>query len=195
MQPLIAPLYERRTTIEVLAAFIDAQNGKSSHDLVKDYWTRAHGGKIAGWTIADSNGQPFRPSTLSGSTRCMTGLSRYRFGIRDAEADPLVGVAAAQAPPNQPRPGSQPRWHRAAAWNHLPARSDYLGRPLREQRLAAGTAEAADEDHVGPRGVGQPASWPNEQKLADGDVIELRLSAARRRGSRSRSFRAIPTTR
>ena len=29
MQPLIAPLYEGRTTQEVLAAFIDAQNGKS----------------------------------------------------------------------------------------------------------------------------------------------------------------------
>jgi MoCo/4Fe-4S cofactor protein with predicted Tat translocation signal len=59
MQPLIAPLYDGRTPNEVLAAFIDAQNGKSAHDLVKDYWTRAHGGNVGGWTITDPNGQPF----------------------------------------------------------------------------------------------------------------------------------------
>ena len=32
MQPLIAPLYDGRTPHEVLATFIDAQNGKSAHD-------------------------------------------------------------------------------------------------------------------------------------------------------------------
>jgi MoCo/4Fe-4S cofactor protein with predicted Tat translocation signal len=60
MQPLIAPLYDGRTTIEVLAAFIDTQTGKSAHDLVKDYWTRAQGGKVAGWTITDPSGAPFK---------------------------------------------------------------------------------------------------------------------------------------
>jgi MoCo/4Fe-4S cofactor protein with predicted Tat translocation signal len=60
MQPLIAPLYEGRTTQEVLAAFIDAQNGKSGHDLVKDYWTRAQSGAVAGHTITDATGQPFK---------------------------------------------------------------------------------------------------------------------------------------
>ena len=57
-QPLIAPLYEGRTIVEVLASLIDAQTGKSGHDLVKDYWSRAHGGKVAGWTITDSTGSP-----------------------------------------------------------------------------------------------------------------------------------------
>ena len=60
VQPLIAPLYEGRTMHELFAAFIDAQNGKSGHDLVKDYWTRAHGGKVAGWTIHDTAGAPFK---------------------------------------------------------------------------------------------------------------------------------------
>ena len=59
IQPLIAPLYEGRTAIEVLASFIDAQNAKSSHDLVKDYWTRAHAGAVGGWKIRDASGQPF----------------------------------------------------------------------------------------------------------------------------------------
>jgi molybdopterin-containing oxidoreductase family iron-sulfur binding subunit len=60
MQPLIAPLYDGHTTQEVLAAFIDAQTGKSSHDLVKDYWTRAFTGKVGGYTITDPAGQPFK---------------------------------------------------------------------------------------------------------------------------------------
>jgi MoCo/4Fe-4S cofactor protein with predicted Tat translocation signal len=59
MQPLIAPLYDGRTQHEVLSAFIEAQSGKSAHDLVKDYWTRAHAGKAGGWTITDANGQAF----------------------------------------------------------------------------------------------------------------------------------------
>jgi MoCo/4Fe-4S cofactor protein with predicted Tat translocation signal len=60
IQPLIAPLYEGRTVQEVLAAFIDAQSGKSAHDLVKDFWTRAQSGKAGGWTITDPTGQPFK---------------------------------------------------------------------------------------------------------------------------------------
>jgi MoCo/4Fe-4S cofactor protein with predicted Tat translocation signal len=59
MQPLIAPLYDGRTQHEVFSAFIEAQSGKAAHDLVKDYWTRAHAGKVGGWTITDANGQPF----------------------------------------------------------------------------------------------------------------------------------------
>ena len=50
MQPLIAPLYDGRTTHEVLAAFIDAQPASPRYDLVKDYWTRAFSGKVGGWT-------------------------------------------------------------------------------------------------------------------------------------------------
>ena len=60
MQPLIAPLYEGRSLQEVLAAFIETQRGKSAHDLVKDYWLRAHAGSVGGWTIADPTGQPFK---------------------------------------------------------------------------------------------------------------------------------------
>jgi MoCo/4Fe-4S cofactor protein with predicted Tat translocation signal len=60
MQPLIAPLYEGRTVAEVLSAFIESQSGKSAHDLVRDYWTRAHGGQTGSWTITDPTGQPFK---------------------------------------------------------------------------------------------------------------------------------------
>ncbi len=57
-QPLIAPLYEGRSAHELLAAFT-TQPERRTHDIVKDYWTRAFGG-ASGWTIHDSSGQPFR---------------------------------------------------------------------------------------------------------------------------------------
>jgi molybdopterin-containing oxidoreductase family iron-sulfur binding subunit len=60
MQPLIAPLYEGRTLQEVLATFIDAQTGKSAHDLVKDFWTRAYAGSAGRFTITDPTGQKFK---------------------------------------------------------------------------------------------------------------------------------------
>jgi len=60
MQPLIAPLYDGHTTTEVLAAFIEAQNAKSAHDLAKDFWTRALAGKVGGYKITDATGQPFK---------------------------------------------------------------------------------------------------------------------------------------
>jgi molybdopterin-containing oxidoreductase family iron-sulfur binding subunit len=60
MQPLIAPLYEGRTLQEVFATFIDAQTGRSAHDLLKDYWTRAYTGSVGGFTITDSTGQTFK---------------------------------------------------------------------------------------------------------------------------------------
>jgi MoCo/4Fe-4S cofactor protein with predicted Tat translocation signal len=60
MQPLIAPLYEGRTETELFGCFIDAQKGRSSHDLVKDYWTRAHAKQDGNWTITDPKGQPFK---------------------------------------------------------------------------------------------------------------------------------------
>jgi molybdopterin-containing oxidoreductase family iron-sulfur binding subunit len=59
IQPLIAPIYDGRQAIELLSAM----NGKPADtpvDLVKDYWTRAFGGKTkTAWTIHDQDGKPF----------------------------------------------------------------------------------------------------------------------------------------
>jgi MoCo/4Fe-4S cofactor protein with predicted Tat translocation signal len=58
IQPLIAPLYDGRTALEVLAACNGATG--TSMDLVKDYWTRAFGGKTkTAWTLHDGNARPF----------------------------------------------------------------------------------------------------------------------------------------
>jgi len=58
IQPLIAPLYDGRTVAEVLTAFTAKPDSRSSA-IVKDYWTRAFGGG-GGWTIRNSDGQPFK---------------------------------------------------------------------------------------------------------------------------------------
>ena len=97
MQPLIAPLYDGKTTQEVLAAFIDAQNGKSAHDLVKDYWTRAQSGKVAGYAITDATGQPFKSADSFWKHVLHDGWipgTGGASGRREAEA---AGAAAAAA--------------------------------------------------------------------------------------------------
>jgi molybdopterin-containing oxidoreductase family iron-sulfur binding subunit len=57
-QPLIAPLYEGRSALELLGVFTP-QPDRRDHQIVKDYWTRAFSG-AGGWTIRDANGQPYR---------------------------------------------------------------------------------------------------------------------------------------
>jgi MoCo/4Fe-4S cofactor protein with predicted Tat translocation signal len=110
LQPLIAPLYDGRTIHELFASFIDAQNGKSSHDLVKDYWTRALGGKVAGWTIRDASGAPFKSADsfwkhvlhdgwVPGTASSEAGSPRSEVGAAGALREP-------QGAPSESRAGA-----------------------------------------------------------------------------------------
>jgi MoCo/4Fe-4S cofactor protein with predicted Tat translocation signal len=58
-QPLIAPIYEGRSAYEVLTAFT-TRSDRRTLDIVRDYWSRAHGAGIGGWTLRDASGEPFR---------------------------------------------------------------------------------------------------------------------------------------
>ncbi len=159
VQPLIAPLYEGRTIVEVLASLIDAQTGKSGHDLVKDYWSRAHGGKVAGWTIADSQGRPYPTFDAFWKHSLHDGFVASRGPRAEDRGPESVPQTSIVAPRSGPVPG--PRTSTSdlvrRPRDHLPPGSDDLGWTIREQRLATGTAQAADENHVGSDGVGQPA--------------------------------------
>ena len=88
-------------------------------------------------------------------------------------AAPQPGAARRRSPQPQPaRLRQQPRHRRTAMRSphrriagagggprdHLQAGSDRLGRPLRQQRLAAGAAQAADEGHLGRHGLGAPVA-------------------------------------
>ena len=58
IQPLVSPIYEGRTALELLAVM----NGTpaSTMDLVKDYWTRAHAGRTTpAWTLRQANGAAY----------------------------------------------------------------------------------------------------------------------------------------
>ena len=69
-----------------------------------------------------------------------------------AEVPPAPALAVhPRTPAPTPAPAPAPAGRRTRAG--VPARSDGLGRPLRQQRLAAGSAEAADEADVGHGGV------------------------------------------
>ena len=57
MQPLIAPLYDGRSALEVLSTFT-AQPDRRGYAIVKDYWTRSFAG--GPWTIRSADGQPFK---------------------------------------------------------------------------------------------------------------------------------------
>jgi molybdopterin-containing oxidoreductase family iron-sulfur binding subunit len=59
IQPLVAPLYEGHTALEVLAV-MNGTAGVGPMDLVKDYWTRAFGGQTSpAWTLRRPDGTPF----------------------------------------------------------------------------------------------------------------------------------------
>ncbi len=116
IQPLIAPLYEGRTITEVLATFIDAQNGKSAHDLVKDFWTRAHAGQVSGLAVTDPTGAPFKSAdsmwkhVLHDGFVAGTGVrapsAEGRGPQRGSPVAPAAATSATAAATTAPRPSA-----------------------------------------------------------------------------------------
>jgi MoCo/4Fe-4S cofactor protein with predicted Tat translocation signal len=59
LQPLIAPMYDGRSAIELFAS-MNGQGGQPVLDLVKGFWTDAFNGTTSStWTLRDRNGSPF----------------------------------------------------------------------------------------------------------------------------------------
>jgi molybdopterin-containing oxidoreductase family iron-sulfur binding subunit len=58
IQPLIAPIYDGRTAIEVIAA-MNGNLGHSAFELVKDYWARAFEGSTSSKFELKNGGAPF----------------------------------------------------------------------------------------------------------------------------------------
>jgi molybdopterin-containing oxidoreductase family iron-sulfur binding subunit len=189
MQPLIAPLYEGRTTQEVLAAFIDAQNGKSGHDLVKDYWTRAQAGKVGSYAISDATGQPFKsPDSFWNHVLhdgWIPGTGGARREARGA-AGAAAGSLAVDATYPAPLPPEPPRASRLAprASDSASAASgglEIIFRPdptLWDGRFANnGWLQELPKPLT--KITWDPTAWVSprlatEQNLRDGDIIELK---------------------
>jgi MoCo/4Fe-4S cofactor protein with predicted Tat translocation signal len=59
IQPLIAPIYDGHSAVELLAS-VNGQGGQPPLDLIKGYWTSAFNGQTAGpWVLRDRTGNPF----------------------------------------------------------------------------------------------------------------------------------------
>ena len=133
VQPLIAPLYDGHSAHELIA-LLTGDAGKSGHDMVRDYWQ----------TQRPEKG---RLSKRSGRRRCM--MEWWQEPRCPRFPSPLRAdfVQAGS------RASSLRRCERAG--NCVPARSGHWRRRIREQQLAAGTAEADYAAHVGQRGSRQ----------------------------------------
>jgi molybdopterin-containing oxidoreductase family iron-sulfur binding subunit len=76
IQPLIAPLYDGHTAIEVLAS-VNGAGGQTPLELVKGYWTRAFSGATTpAWTLTDAAGRPFASADQLWRTSLHDGFIR-----------------------------------------------------------------------------------------------------------------------
>jgi MoCo/4Fe-4S cofactor protein with predicted Tat translocation signal len=179
MQPLIAPLYEGRTVPEVLSTFIDAQNGKSAHDLVRDYWSRAHGGQAGSWTITDPTGQPFKSTdsfwkhVLHDGFVSGTGSRELGAGNVAAAGDPAA--TSAPAATAAPIPTPNPQSPAPSAGLEIIFRPD----PTIWDGRFANNGWLQELPKPLTKITWDPTAWisprlAESQGLRDGDIIELR---------------------
>ena len=166
MQPLIAPLYGGKTIHEVLSLVIDPVP-RGSHDIVRDYWRgqwdkHRGGGSLrivrpaaAAWLVRMVPAARQINSRNSGKTSLQTdGVVAGAFAAFTAKEPTLatdLTEKLCRDTPARERPLPSGRYVR----NHLPARPDGVRWPLVEQWLAARMSQAADEAHMGQRGVGR----------------------------------------
>ena len=131
IQPTVAPLYDTRSAAEVLATITEPE---------------PRDGLAIDAERSGGTGAARRRSSPAGSYRCATGSS-------PGSAFPPETVRAPPARVRRPR-------HAATDTGGI----DLLIRPdpsvwdgvVRQCRLAAGTAQAADQDHLGQSGLDQP---------------------------------------
>ena len=158
IQPLIAPLYDGKSAYEFLA-LLNGQPAKSNHDIVHDYWQAqqpAHGKRPTHRRRCANSIDTFWKKTLRDGVMAGHALSR-RSRCRSSRASP-----------------PQPQRRAAGTRNYFSSGSHDLGRPICEQRLAAGIAQAADEAHLGHRGHVQPGNRRSAWDCKSEDTVELK---------------------
>ncbi len=173
VQPLIAPLYEGRSAYEVLGVFTP-QPDRRGHQIVKDYWTRAFGGG-SGWTIRNSDGQPFTDADtfwrralhdgfISG-TAIADGGQATPFAAAGAATPPAAQTAQQPAPTTPPAQGGLEIIFRPdpTVWDGRFANNGWLQElPKPLTKITWDTSA-----WISPQ-------LAKERGLSDGDVIELR---------------------
>jgi anaerobic selenocysteine-containing dehydrogenase len=144
-------------------------NGEAFRN-VDAFWRRAlHDGFVAGTAVtAGGPATPFtpapRPAPAAGAAASAAAAGAAPLPPRQPPPPVRHRPRLPAAPGDGPAPGSGTAPGHACAAEpgrprvDFPARPDHLGRQLREQRLAPGTAQAADQADVGSFGVDQPAA-------------------------------------
>jgi molybdopterin-containing oxidoreductase family iron-sulfur binding subunit len=139
-QPAIAPLYDGHSAHEVVSVLVDG-NPRPGHAIVRDFWQRrhpGHGARCGAHDVARRRARArVRGLLARGAARRRVREWRLRTGRREREAHRLSPAARRRA-----------GLERAAACRSLDSR-----RGVGEQRVAAGAAEAAEQAHLGQRGV------------------------------------------
>ena len=142
LQPLIAPLYDGKS-IHQLLSVLSGRPQRSSHDIVREYWGkparfRKFRGLLANCAarrIACRHSAPPQASVLEG------GLPEA--GWRNGSADCSRGCRRTV--------------RNSRARNRISPRPNHLGRQVRQQRVAAGIAEAPHQTDLGQCGLDQPS--------------------------------------
>ena len=108
IQPLIAPIYDGHSALEVVGAL----NGtaKPGLDLVKDYWTRAFGGQTKDkWPLSDGNGRAFATADAFWRHTLHDGFISSTSSISTPPSTSYSAPAAPAVPaPVSPATGSGP---------------------------------------------------------------------------------------
>jgi len=94
IQPLIAPLYDGHSALEVLATFT-AQPDRRGYAIVKDYWTRAFSG--GSWAIRSADGQAFKNFDAFWRRALHDGFIKGTAVADGAPATPFVAMPTGPA--------------------------------------------------------------------------------------------------
>jgi molybdopterin-containing oxidoreductase family iron-sulfur binding subunit len=101
IQPLIAPLYDGRNPLEILA-ILNGIPGIPAMDLLKEYWTKVFDGGVEGLTPRTRDGEPFASADALWRTVLHDGFiantSRLDGGTASSAAAPSADADPAPAP-------------------------------------------------------------------------------------------------
>ena len=131
VQPLVEPLYEGKSPHELLSVLLD-ETPRKGYDVVKESWKAAR--------PAEADFEAFWRKALHDGVVAGTAFAPKALPVRVAEVAQALAAATLGR-----RQAVRPR-------GRLPARPVPPRRPLRQQRLAPGAPEAAQQADVGQRG-------------------------------------------
>jgi molybdopterin-containing oxidoreductase family iron-sulfur binding subunit len=186
-QPLIAPLYEGRSLYELIAAFTP-QADRRTLDLVKDYWSRAHGAGAGGWTLRDAQGEPYKNTETFWRRAVHDG-----FIVGTAVTAAQNAQAAAAGTPTSPEAGRTPEPPRPPAPEPSSSRApeppsdslEIIFRP--DPRIFDGRFANNGWLQELPKPLTKvtwdPTAWiaprlAEAQRLRNGDLVDLRYRGA-----------------